>query len=150
MKMIRTIVTMGAPLAALLSAVVVCMAAAPAGRYQISGTTVTDTKTGLQWQQAVSSQTYLSPAAATYCASLGAGWRVPTVKELATIIDFSVASPGPTVDGTAFPNTPTIQWYQSATALSSSDVWAVSFQDGTICDNCGGCGSSACLVRCVR
>jgi hypothetical protein len=145
-----------ATFAAAILVAILSRATAPAGRYQISsGTvaTVLDTETGLTWQQNVFSQTFSSATDATsYCASLGSGWRVPTLKELATIIDFSVASPGPTIDGTAFPNTPTTQVYQTATAFGSDLVWSVDFSDGTLCDNCGACGDSGstCFVRCVR
>ena len=69
---------------------------APAGRFAKSTGIVTDTKTGLTWQQPASSATYTSDAAYTYCAGLGTGWRVPTAKELLTLVGLTPPSfPGP-------------------------------------------------------
>src|ERR1700690_1382575 len=69
-------------------------ATAPAGRYTYPATgTVYDTKTKLTWQQTAQSapRPYAGAAAKTYCAGVGAtlggtGWRLPTVKELQTIV----------------------------------------------------------------
>jgi hypothetical protein len=78
-------------------------ASAPAGRYVVTngGTgngTVYDTKTKLTWQQTVSSTTYTWADAKTYCAGVGTslggtGWRLPTLKELQTIVDYSQSNP---------------------------------------------------------
>src|SRR4051812_45398658 len=72
-------------------------ASAPAGRYTITGGVVHDSKTGLNWQQAAKQTAYTWANALTYCsgnvaALPGTGWRLPTVKELQTIVDDSVAS----------------------------------------------------------
>ena len=69
-------------------------ATAPSGRYTITAGTVYDTKTKLTWQQPGPSATYTWAAAKTYCAGLGSslggtGWRLPTIKELQTIVDNS-------------------------------------------------------------
>jgi len=76
---------------------------APAGQYVVtaSGTgngTVYDTKSKLTWQQTVSSATYSWVAAKTYCAGVGAslggtGWRLPTIKELQSIVDLTQRPP---------------------------------------------------------
>lgn len=120
--------------AAGLAIVMAGRASAPAGRYTIANGTVYDTKTALTWQQAVSSSTYTQAAAATYCATLGlngAVWRLPTIKELATIVDDSVSSPGPTIDSTAFPATPgDYFWASTSYAGASGFGWFVNFYYG--------------------
>ena len=77
-------------------------ATAPAGRYIISNGTVYDAFTKLTWQQSSPSTTYTQAAATGHCASLslaGSGWRLPTAKELVTIIDVSETT---MIDITAF------------------------------------------------
>jgi hypothetical protein len=105
---------------------------APAGRYTTSGGTVYDTKTKLTWQQAVPPGTYTWAGAKTYCAGLnlgGTGWRLPTAKELQTIVDDSETSPA--IDTTAFPWPPAGWfWSSSPAAYESSKAWGVNFYDG--------------------
>ena len=133
---------------------------APAGRYVVTsggpdaGTgngTVYDTKTKLTWQQTVSSTSYSWADAKTYCAGVGAslggtGWRLPTCKELQTIVDDSWIAPA--IDPNAFPSTPvTWFWSSSPVAGSSSVAWAVEFGYGdTVSDGV----SLTNIVRCVR
>ena len=46
-------------------------------------------------------------------------WRLPTIKELAYIINYSIASPGPTIETRYFPNTqPSVYW--SSTQLQQA------------------------------
>jgi len=90
--------------------------------------------------------------AQAYCSGLTLGgysdWRLPTVKELSSIVDFTVASPGPTIDQTAFPSTPaTWFWTSSPYAGSSGDAWYVYFNLGYSLYNDVGNGNR---VRCVR
>ncbi len=126
-------------------------AAAPPGQYSIPGDgTVHDTKTGLVWQQAVAPGTYTWSQAGSYCGGLtlaGTGWRLPSVKELMTLVDFTVTS-GATIDATAFPNTPAAWfWSSSPLAGSPSYAWYVDFSDGNTYDNVV---SDTNQVRCVR
>jgi len=105
---------------------------APAGRYTTANGTVYDTKTKLTWQQTVASGTYNWAGAKTYCAGLslnGTGWRLPTIKELQTIVDDSRTNPA--IDTTAFPSTPA-DWFWSSSPLagSSSSAWSVYFDFG--------------------
>jgi hypothetical protein len=142
MKDSKALLVGGAALAlSVLSFVFAARAAAPAGRYQIGTGTVYDTKTKLTWQQTPSSSTYTfdyagtsSTSAQVYCASLslsGGGWRVPTMKELPTIVDYSVASPGPTIDATAFPSTPAVEfWSATPATFVGRGVWVVDFSTG--------------------
>jgi hypothetical protein len=94
-------------------------AVAPPGRYAIdtNGTpddftddTVLDTKTNLRWQRLFSPLVTWDPAAGPgtaqgYCLGLtvgtyGAGWRLPTVKEVVTLVD---PRSHPAFDNTVFP-----------------------------------------------
>jgi len=106
---------------------------APVGRYTVSGGTVTDTKTNLVWQQTPPTATATESAAATYCAGLGSSlggtnWRLPTVKELLTLVDFTRDT---VIDSTAFPNTPA-NYFWTATAVTGAptSVWVVNFSNG--------------------
>ena len=110
--------------------------AAPTGRYAVADGTVHDTKTKLTWQQTASSTSYSFAEARDLCAGLGAtlggeGWRVPTVKELFTVVDHSRSNPA--IDTTAFPSFSPSQ-YWTATMLETPPVGycLVDFNDGRI------------------
>jgi len=79
----------------------------PPGRYTSKNGTVLDTRTKLTWQQSVDGTTTRTQAEAiAYCASLplnGAGWRLPKISELLTLVDPTVDSPA--IDLAAFPGT---------------------------------------------
>jgi hypothetical protein len=57
-------------------------------------------------------------------------WRLPNRTELESLVDID-ASTGPTIDITAFPNTPS-NWYWTSTtyAPAPADAWHVYFNDG--------------------
>lgn len=135
---------------------------APAGRYVVTAgggvnSTVYDSKTKLTWQGTVTSDQPANLAAAkTYCAGMGAslggtGWRLPTIKELVSIVDYTK----PTevafmIDRTAFFTMPNdVEWFWSASpvANSASSVWIVSFIMGYSYDHDV---SYPANVRCVR
>jgi hypothetical protein len=122
--------------------------------YAINGDgTVTDKVTGLTWQQTPPPTTYTWSAAVDYCTTLTLGgytdWRLPTKIELLSIVDYSVASPGPLINATAFPGTPS-RYFWSSTPLagSSSSPWSVSFLDGGATSADGVTNTYG--VRCVR
>lgn len=109
------------------------MAAAPPGHFEIVGDTVEDTATKLTWQRYVSARSYTLKDAASYCADLsleGSGWRLPSVKELQTLVDESRSRPA--IDREVFPDTPpTFFWSSSNVASFSMYAWTVNFADGT-------------------
>ncbi len=106
---------------------------------------MSDTLTKLVWQQQASTATMTWAVAKTYCPS---GFRLPTVKELVSIVDLTVASPGPTIDQTAFPGTPAEGfWTSSPSVGSSGDAWYVNFGNGRQIFTVVG---SYPRVRCVR
>ena len=107
--------------------------------YQVLGTasnqTVIDCVTGLEWQRTVDAASYTQANAIAYCVGLTlAGytdWRLPSTIELMTLVDYTVASPGPTIDATAFPTTPTQYFWSSSSVAGSSSVgWGVGFNIG--------------------
>lgn len=123
---------------------------APMGRYTmpVAGT-VYDTRTRLTWQQSVDANTYTWVNAAMYCKNLalaGGGWRLPSVKELVTLVD--VRQNNPAIDRTFFPNTPVAYfWTSSPLAGDPSNALYVHFYYGNF--NWDAVISTY-RVRCVR
>jgi hypothetical protein len=128
-------------------------AGAPPGRYTTSNGTVTDTKTKLIWQQAPAPSTMTWENARSYCAGIGAtlggsGWRLPTVKELQTLVDTSRSRPA--IDVTFFPNTALLGSWTSTPGTGLTDasyVWIIIFIEGNEAQSQL---SSTLQVRCVR
>lgn len=137
---------------------------APAGRYTIPGDgTVYDTATTLTWQQTANTTGMRWASAGPYCAGLtgpaGGGWRLPTVKELTTLLDYS--RPGsPFIDPVAFPGVPAqssppgaVNGFWSATSLVgmsaglTTGAWLVYFDSAVTQPNPLEVGGA---VRCVR
>ena len=104
----------------------------PPGRYSIAAGVVTDTKTGLEWQQADDGASYAFAAAQQHCAALGGAWRVPSVKELLTLVDESRSYPA--LDASIFASVPAIgndSCYQTSTPLAGTNItWLVCFDEG--------------------
>jgi hypothetical protein len=136
---------------------------APAGRYTISADgTVYDTATTLTWQRTANLTGITWASAGPYCAGLtvpaGGGWRLPTVKELTTLLDYS--RPGsPFIDPVAFPGVPAQSTstarngFWSSTSLVGTSVgltegaWLVYFDTAGTQPNPLNVGGA---VRCVR
>ena len=96
----------------------------------LAGGLVRDTLTQLVWQQQASSTTMNWAAAKTYCSSAGSGFRLPTVKELVSLVDLAVTS-GATINQTAFPGTPAEGfWTSSPWPGSPYYAWNVNFLNG--------------------
>jgi hypothetical protein len=128
-------------------------AAAPSGQYtDLQNGTVKDNRTGLVWQQVVTIQDVWTNAK-FYCEGLrlggfSSGWRLPTKLELESLVDFGVASPGPTIDSTAFPSTPAEAfWTSTPYGGGSGGAWYVYFHRGS---SHGDDRTSTYWVRCVR
>ncbi len=97
--------------------------------------TVTDTKTGLMWQQAeAGAMTWL--AALAYCENLPlAGyndWRLPNRNELQSLVDYSKYYPA--INTVAFPGAMSSHSYWSSTTFAGNPVYAmvVKFYDGYV------------------
>ncbi len=103
---------------------------------------VSDSKTGLTWQRCSAGQSFAagtcSGTANTYTheealayAKTQTGWRLPSVKELSSLVDISFI--GPAINGTAFPATPAFYtWASSPYASDPASAWVVLFAEGSV------------------
>jgi hypothetical protein len=107
-------------------------AVAPPERYTIANGTVHDTQTKLTWQQAFPMSLYAWADATAYCSGLsldGAGWRVPSINELQTIVDEST---NPSIDLSTFPMTPSEYFWSSSIVVEDpSRAWTAFFTNGS-------------------
>jgi hypothetical protein len=112
---------------------------------------VFDRKTSLVWER--TAKTFGSWAAARKrceILSLGkrAGWRLPTIFELATLVDPNVPSPGPTLPaGHLFAISPAFYWSATTDLTNKANAWGVGFNIG---DVGSGVKSAVNYVWCVR
>ncbi len=103
--------------------------------------TVTDSATGLMWQQGTSATKMTWQAALEYAEGLSLAdyddWRLPTLKELGSIVDYNSFNPSiypaiPAIDMALFPGTVLESFYFSSTtgAPYYSSAWCVDFYRG--------------------
>ena len=95
--------------------------------------TVTDTSTGLMWQRGTAPGDKTWQEALAYCEALDLGdhtdWRLPTINELRSLVDFSCYSPS--INTTYFPNTlSSYYWSSTSYSKSTSYAWSVEFNHG--------------------
>jgi hypothetical protein len=91
--------------------------------------TVTDNWTGLTWQRQQAGKNYAD--AGTYCSQLGNGFRLPTTKELLSLIDPTAYSPA--IDRNAFPNTSSDRFWSSDWVYNSCcQIYCVDFDEGAV------------------
>jgi len=121
---------------------------APPDRYVTDDTsgTVYDSKTKLTWKQTVPSTKYAWADAKTLCAGLGTGWRLPTIKELQTIVDGSRFAPS-IYQGAFLSAAGDNHWSSTPSVPVPSSAWAVDFGVGFAAYSDA---SSAYHVRCVH
>ncbi len=144
---------LSAPLIALVAAILVSPASARADTWgepittpdrfivlsSFNGEAVRDTETGLVWEQSPDTTARLWRGAQFHCNNRTVGnrkgWRLPTIQELASLIDPTVPPPpGPTLPpGHPFSNAQSSNYWSATTsAASSSFAWFVSFSVGGV------------------
>jgi hypothetical protein len=108
-----------------------------------------DDYTGLTWQRSVDPKTYTWQDANRHCAELdpsGAGWRLPSLGELLTLVDFTRTEPA--IDPSAFPDTPSEFFWSSSPSLAPpGTAWGVNFTRGSAGASLV---ASTAWARCVR
>jgi len=110
---------------------------------------VVDNNTGLQWQQTIPVKEYDTETAKEYCETLNYGgrddWRLPTLQELASIIDNSKSNPS--IDSDYFPETPTSSDFLTSSkyAETGNSVWSINFGHSSM-----NAENESYFVRCVR
>jgi hypothetical protein len=113
----------------------------------VAGGCVTDNVTGLTWEVKTtdgglrdSAKTYTYSSAADFVTAVNtsnlcghSNWRLPTPDELQRIVDYSVPSPGPTIDTVWFPHTnPGVFWSGALYKGDPTQAWGVNFQYGSV------------------
>ena len=112
--------------------------------------TITDSDTGLTWQQTPDGTTRSWENALLYAEALSLGgrsdWRLPNIKELQSIND--EARLAPSVDTNYFAGAKSLKHWASTTVMNLTNrAWWVDFQSGMVSYDDKG---SNLLVRCVR
>ena len=111
---------------------------------------VTDSITGLQWQDDTTPATMTWAAAITYCEDLElptgvTDWRLPNINELTSIVDDTKANPS--IDGN-FTNTVSgYYWTSTTSADDANNAWRVRFNKG---NHEFDAKTNSWNVRCVR
>jgi hypothetical protein len=105
-----------------------------------SSEAVLDRETGLVWEQAPQTTVASWYAARSACTAKVTGnrkgWRLPSVHELASLIDPSVAAPSPTLPAghpfTIVQSTSTVYWSATTNAAIATDAWNLFFGSGGV------------------
>ena len=116
-----------------------------ATRFEVNGDVVTDTLTGLQWQQDPSvnnsGNTLRWKTALNTCNDLDQGgqtdWRLPNRTELNSLVDLAAANPAGALNDNGFVSVnerASVYWSSSTYALSTGFAWVVDFGDGSVYD----------------
>jgi len=113
---------------------------------------VLDKETGLVWEGSPSTTAVSWANASSRCLTLAVsnrkGWRLPTIQELASLVDMSVPSSLKLPAGHPFSKVQSSYYWSATTyARNTSDAWFVHFFDGLV----GSVGKARFLfVWCVR
>jgi hypothetical protein len=108
-------------------------------RYNANNFTVTDNLTGLEWERHVTYRDVWSNAS-SHCENQTIGgktnWRLPTIKELSTLVDYSVASGVLCMNSVFVGDNASYYYYWSSTVVSgySSYAQTVGFSNGMVSD----------------
>jgi hypothetical protein len=98
-------------------------------------TIVKDPKTALMWEDTphVRETKITQPRAKVYCSELKTGgfedWRLPTIQELLTIIDYKRISPA-LLKEFSYVDDESFYWTQTSVADESDAFWGVNFKRG--------------------
>ncbi len=116
-----------------------CGAGTEGQRFVVSpnGTEVCDNTTGLKWEQNPDSITRSHADALAHCPTLGPGFRLPEVKELSSLVDYTQSFP-PLSAGHPFTNIQAsgggccIYWSATTSTNADNQAWFVLFEFGSL------------------
>lgn len=111
-------------------------------RYEVRADVVIDITTGLEWQREHDGPMTWRQAL-NYTDQKGGGWRLPTIEELITLINFSMSNPA-----SSLPGMPSRSFWSSSPAAGGvASAWFVEFYLGNVgYDD----ETNTFYVRCVR
>lgn len=122
-------------------------------RFQLvlDGAGVLDKETGLVWEQSpdTTTRTWSNAISYAYNKNVGGrkGWRLPTIEELASLVDTTQSSPA-LPSGHPFTNVQSNLYWSSTTYVSNtSNAWAMDFVGGIVSSNVK---TNTFYVWCVR
>ncbi len=110
-----------------------CGAGTDGQRYVLAedGQSVCDSTTGHQWEQSPSTLPFNQENARAHCASLGGGYRLPGITELATVIDYSVGDQAALLNAGPFSGLVFADyWTATPYAPITTASWAINFRNG--------------------
>jgi hypothetical protein len=98
------------------------------------GAAVRDNETGLVWEQSPSTSTFSWGSSQLHCNQLTTGgrlgWRLPTIQELASLVDPTQSSPS-LPSGHPFSNVQSsLYWSATTLAGGGGSAWTVFFRNG--------------------
>ncbi|MBX3185167.1 MAG: DUF1566 domain-containing protein [Polyangiaceae bacterium] len=121
--------------------------------FQVTGNTVLDTATGLEWQRGTSPTDRSQGVSASYCLDLEldgkTDWRLPTAAELSSLVR-EVGVTTTFIDESIFPGTQSDNYWSATIAVpvtSNPTYWRVAFNTGQTSTGIWGNNEWA---RCVR
>lgn len=86
-----------------------------------------DAETGLTWSATTPKELAYAEAQA-WCRSLGKGWRLPTINELISVVDYGRSAPA-----TELPDTqPDVYWSSTALQYYPDFAWGAYFYSGSV------------------
>ncbi len=134
----------------LLTALLLTQPLAGAAPFSFNGDEVADAASGLVWRRCAEGMSWNGSTctgsalnfnyedalrrAKTEAATSGKAWRLPNVKELASLVDRRRREPA--IDSTAFPETPSESfWSSSPYAGNAGYAWGIDFLNGHVDGN---------------
>src|SRR5947208_8274526 len=108
----------------------------------MGGAAVRDNETGLVWVQSPGTSSFIWSSAQIHCNRLTIGnrkgWRLPTIQELASLVDGASTGIPRLPSGHPFSNVlepfPVAHWSATSLATGSSGAWGVNFFSGDVGD----------------
>ena len=117
----------------------------PVSTFADQGASLRDGLTGLEWEKSPPSADYTWSQASAHCDALGAGFHLPTLLELSSLLDYGVS---PAV-ASPFSPEPSFHWSASDHPQANGH-WGINFGGGVVAGYADDLQAGPRKVRCVR